>query len=367
MSASEPSTANDQGVAAFPFLATMLGRSWRVIRYATYTALFVAAGVITLEGIHLHELLSSIHPYLAWAVSAFLAAMAITVIGWATWRWIKLPRVVLPPDLPPAIDGWSRSQRRAYLAFCRRYLARQESNPELPEEARDRLPTLRGAIDDAEQCADPTELVRMVEAAIDEALEPLDRRARNLVWRAATEVAVLTAMTPSALFDVLITLLRNIELMVRIAQLYYSRPGALGTLRIVRDVLAVAAAAGVIERVADGATDMAADLMGNWTAKLAGPIGQGIANGLITVRLGDAAVHRCRALRTRRVGIKPWSAATWREMSRRLAGMVSKKVAPDLARRFGAAVDAAGGGAVRRGAGLLRRLFGTGEGSQTPS
>ena len=74
------------------------------------------------------------------------------------------------------------------------------------------------------------------------------------------------------------------------------------------------------------------------------------------LRLGDAAVLRCRALRTRRVGIKPWSAATWREMTRRLAGMVSKKVAPDLARRFGEVVDAAGGSSVKRGVDWLRRL-----------
>ncbi len=357
----DPEIEQGEGSSSFPHLSATLGRAWTLLRRVFIAGLLVAGGVILLEAIHLHSLLAGIHPILAWTVSGLLLMTVAGFLSWAAWRWAKIPRVILPPDLPTDLEEWNQRQLNSYLAFCRRYVARQERNPSLPEEARERLPALLAAIDDATRLKNPVEVVAQTKKAIDEALEPLDRLARNVVWRAATEVAVLTAMTPSALFDVLITLLRNIELMVRIATLYYSRPGLLGTTRIVRDVMAVAAAAGVIERVTDSASEMAADVMGNWTSKLAGPVGQGVANGLITVRLGDAAVHRCRALRTRRVGIKPWDAATWREASRRLARMVSKKVAPDIARRFGAIVEATGGDAVRSSARFLKRLFGVSE------
>ncbi len=307
-----------------PFLSTLLRRGWTWARRVAIAAVLLGGALILLEAIHLHELLSKIHPGLAWTVSGMLATGLAAFLGWAGLRWVRIPRVVSPPDLPPPEAGWTPRQRRAYLRFAERYLARQEGNDALPEQVRQEIPgALERLLALGDEAEDDVALVDEIEAEIDRLLEPLDRRARREIWQSATQIAVLTAVNPSALLDVLITLLRNIELMARLAKLYYGRPGVAGTLGIVRDVLAVAATAGIVEKIADGLTDALAEVAGSWTTRLAGPVGQGLTNGILTIRLGEAAQVRCRSLRSRRVGIKPWSRAMWREAARRLAAAVA--------------------------------------------
>ena len=309
---------------SLPFLSALLRRGWVWTRRIALAAVLAGGALILLEVVHLHELLSRIHPWLAWSVTGALLALIAIFLGWTALRWARVPRVIRPPDLPAPETGWSPRQRRAYLRFAERYLARQEANEALPPEARRRIPgALERLLELGRTAEDDAALVAEVEAEIDRLLEPLDRRARREIWQSATQIAVLTAVNPSALLDVLITLLRNVELMARLARLYYGRPGVYGTLGIVRDVLAVAATAGIVEKVADGLTDALAEVAGSWTTRLAGPVGQGLTNGILTIRLGEAAQIRCRSLRSRRVGIRPWSRAMWREAARRLAAAVA--------------------------------------------
>ncbi len=339
-----------------PFLARLLAGTVRWARRLFWTVLVVGTAVLVLEAIHLHQLLAGLHPWLAWAVTGMLLALVAGFIGWIAWRWWKLPRVIEPPELPPPAD-WAPRHRRRYLGFVRRWLARQEANPALEETARGKVPAVLERIEAiAAGEHDDEALVRVVEAEIDRLLEPLDRKARAEVWQAASQVALLTAVNPSALVDALVTLVRNLELMARVATLYYGRPGPLGTFRVVRDVLASAVTAGLVDRIADSAGSALAEVAGNWTARLAGPVGQGLVNGLLTVRLGDVAVLRCRSLRSRRVGIRPWTPTMWREAARRLAGLVGEELAPGTARAFRRAsgVLGAGGRGMLRG---LARLF----------
>ncbi len=339
-----------------PFLARLLAGTVRWTRRISWTVLIVGTAILVLEGIHLHQLLAGIHPWLAWAVTGALLALVTGFVGWIAWRWWNLPRVVDPPELPPPAE-WSPRHRRRYLGFVRRWLARQEANPALDETTRGKVPAVLERVEAiAAGEHDDEALVRAVEAEIDRLLERLDRKARAEVWQAASQVALLTAVNPSALVDALVTLVRNLELMARVATLYYGRPGPLGTFRVVRDVLASAVTAGLVDRIADSAGSALAEVAGNWTARLAGPVGQGLVNGLLTVRLGDVAVLRCRSLRSRRVGIRPWTPTMWREAARRLAGLVGEELAPGTARAFRRASGAlgAGGRGVLRG---LARLF----------
>ena len=335
-----------------PFLARLLAGMVRWARRILWIVALVGGAILILEGIHLHQLLAGIHPWLARGVTGALLALLVAFVTWIGIRWWRLPRVVEPPELPPPAE-WSPRHRRRYLGFVRRWLARQEGNPALEEDARARVPA---TLDRIEAIAggehDDEALVAAVEAEIDRLLEPLDRRARAEVWQAASQVALLTAVNPSALVDALITLVRNLELVARVATLYYGRPGPLGTFRVVRDVLASAVTAGLVDRLADSAGSALAEVAGNWTARLAGPVGQGLVNGLLTVRLGDVAVLRCRSLRSRRVGIKPWTPTMWREAARRLAGLVGEELAPGTAAAFRRASGALGSG----GRGVLRGL-----------
>lgn len=329
-----------------------IGWVWAVRLF--WIGLIASGAIFVLEAIHLFQLLAGIHPLLAWIVTGLLVSLVVGGVAWFSWRWWSVPRALSPPDLPPPESGWSRSQLKAYMRFARRYLARQAVNPAVDEESSAKVPRALAKLEALDLDLPAAELVRTVEDEVDRILEPLDRKTRQEVWQAASQVAALTAVNPSALLDVLITLLMNLDLMARLAALYGGRPGLLPSLRITRDVLATAVTAGLLDRIAEGASSVAAEMVGSWTTRLAGPVGQGIVNGLVTVRLGDAAVARCRSLRSRRVGIKPWSASTWREMARRLSGMVSRKLAPEVA----AAFRKAGRKATEHGTGIFRRAWG---------
>lgn len=319
---------------SLPRLGGLLRGVWLWTRRIVLAVLVVTFFVLVLEAIHLHQLLASIHPALAWSVSGALLLGVLGLLSWIAWRWTRVPRAITPPDLPEPEKGWSAAERQAYLRFCARYLARQENNEHLAEESRARIPDLVERLESPDLPTDPAALTKLIEDEIDAILEPLDVQGRNEVWQCATQVAVLTAVNPSSLLDVLITFLRNLELMARLAELYYGRPGVLGTLRVARDVLAVAATAGLIERVTDSAAEVIAEVSGTWVGRFAGPLGQGVTNGVLTLRLGEAATHRCRSLRGRRVGITPWDRRVWRRNVVELSRHVSR-AAPSLGRAFG--------------------------------
>ena len=319
---------------ALPRLGGLLRNAWTWTRRVVLTLLVLAFFVLLLEAIHLHELLARIHPALAWTVSGVLLAGVLGLAGWMAWRWTRVPRAISPPELPEPAKGWTAAEKQSYRRFCARYLARQENNEHLAEEARAKIPALVERLESPELPDDPAALTKLIENEIDGILEPLDVQARNEIWQCATQVAVLTAVNPSSLLDVLITFLRNLELMARLAELYYGRPGALGTLRVARDVLAVAATAGLIERVTDSAAEVIAEVSGTWVGRFAGPLGQGVTNGVLTLRLGDAATQRCRSLRGRRVGITPWDRRVWRRNVVELSRHVSR-AAPSLGKAFG--------------------------------
>jgi putative membrane protein len=111
-------------------------------------------------------------------------------------------------------------------------------------------------------------------------LEPLDARAVAEVQAAARQVAVVTAVVPLALADVFTALTSNLRMIRRIAEIYGGRSGTLGSLRLVRTVLA--------HLVATGAVAVGDDLIHSVA-------GGGLLSKL-TARVGIAAIEVCRPL-----------------------------------------------------------------------
>jgi putative membrane protein len=113
------------------------------------------------------------------------------------------------------------------------------------------------------------------------------------VSSAAQRVSIVTAVSPRALIDVLFVLAASLRLIRRLARLYGGRPGALGMIRLMRQVFAhvaitggMAASDGLIQQV----------LGHGLAAKLSQRLGEGILNGLLTARLGLAAIDVTRPL-----------------------------------------------------------------------
>ncbi|HZH27760.1 MAG TPA: TIGR01620 family protein [Azospirillaceae bacterium] len=155
-------------------------------------------------------------------------------------------------------------------------------------------PDMAGPLDRLDRhLSDALDDVEAMRLAEDSLLRPLDRRAYALVLKAARDTAMGTAVSPSALLDTLIVLWRNLALVREVAALYGARPGYLGSLRLLRRMLANLAVAGA----AEAGQGLAVEAVGGGlAAALSSRIGQGLLNGLLTARVGLAAMHLCRPL-----------------------------------------------------------------------
>lgn len=137
---------------------------------------------------------------------------------------------------------------------------------------------------------DGADMIRLAER---ELMTPLDQEARRIVSSAAQRVSVVTAVSPRALFDVLFVFVAALRMIRQLARLYGGRPGALGMLSLLRHVIAHLAITG---GMAAGDTLLQQMLGHGIAAKLSQRLGEGVLNGLLTARLGLAAIDVTRPL-----------------------------------------------------------------------
>jgi len=155
-----------------------------------------------------------------------------------------------------------------------------------PETAAGRraLKELRGEV------IDGADLVRLAEL---ELLAPLDEKARKLTLDAAKRVSLVTAVSPRALVDLAYVAFESARLIRRIAELYGARPGTLGFLRLARNVIAHLAITGALA----ASDEFVHQIVGQGlAARLSAKLGEGIVNGMMTARIGIAAMETARPL-----------------------------------------------------------------------
>lgn len=137
---------------------------------------------------------------------------------------------------------------------------------------------------------DAKELLTLTER---ELVAPLDREAKGIVAQSAKRVSAVTAISPAALIDVLFVAFEALRMIRRIAETYGGRPGFIGLMGLVRRVFTHIVVTGGVGM----AHNLLPDAIGKGIAsRLAGRLGEGMINGVLTSRLGIAAIELCRPL-----------------------------------------------------------------------
>lgn len=124
-------------------------------------------------------------------------------------------------------------------------------------------------------------------------LQEQDIAAQKLIIKSASESAVLVALSPLAIVDVLLVAWRNLRLLDQIAALYGVELSYWSRMRLMRLVLMNLAFAGAAEALSDvGADLLSVDMLGRVSMSVA----QGLGVGLLTARIGIKAMEMMRPL-----------------------------------------------------------------------
>ena len=98
---------------------------------------------------------------------------------------------------------------------------------------------------------------------------------------------------PNPILDAVIVLWLNVAVIRRVAAIQGLRPRLLASGALLRRTAAAIVAAGAIEGLHDLTSDAMADGL---LQRVAGRVGEGTVNGLLTVRVGLAALDACRPI-----------------------------------------------------------------------
>ena len=210
------------------------------------------------------------------AVVAFVVAAMREIAALLRLRTIEVLRL----RASAAIVADDRSAARAVV---RELNAVVSGAPRLARSRRELETHLTEIIDGAD-------LIRLAERKL---MAPLDAEACRVVARTATRVSVVTAVSPRAAIDMAFVLFAALGMIRRLAALYGGRPGLLGLIRLVRHIIAHLAFTGGIA----AGDSLIQQMLGHGVAaKLSARLGEGVLNGLLTARLGLAAIEVARPL-----------------------------------------------------------------------
>ncbi len=224
------------------------------------------------------------NPVLGWIAAGLAGLFCLALLLVAGREWLALVRLKRIDGVRAEADAALASgDLKAARATRDRVVGLYKARPELAV-GRDAVARREGDSFDAEA------VLGVVEQNL---LAPLDDAAQREVEAAARQVALVTAIVPLALADLIAALTANLRMIRRIAELYGGRSGTLGNWRLTRAVMT--------HLVATGAVAVGDDLIGSIAGggvlgRVSRRFGEGVINGALTARVGVAAIEVCRPL-----------------------------------------------------------------------
>ena len=274
----EPKVELAAEVAAPPKLIGWLGR---IVWIAGGLLVSLALGLATER---LVSELFATQPWLGWVAVAIVVVLAVALVAIIFREVASLMRLrTLDRVRAEALRVIETDDARKGRAIATELLGIYGRRPDLAR-AREELEA------NGKHVFDGAEHVRLSERLL---MAQLDARARALTAASARRVALVTTVSPRALVDIAFVIFESVRLGGDIARLYGARPGVIGTWRLMGAILAHLAVTGGLV-LTDGVVEQ---LLGQGlAAKLSARLGEGVVNGLMTVRVGIAAMRVVRPL-----------------------------------------------------------------------
>jgi len=258
------------------------GRVWLGVFFAAVALLILFAIGVGID--NLIRALFDRSDILGW-VTAVIAAVAtlalIVIIAREVVGLMRLRRIHVIHAR--AVEAATADDRDRALVVVREIDALYRRRPETAR-GRSYLASHRNEI------IDGRDLIGLAETNL---LLPFDESARRMVLGSAKRVALVTAISPRALVDLLFVGAEILRLIRRLAMLYGGRPGAVGFFRLTRETISHLALTGGIA----AGDSLIQQIIGHGVAaRLSARLGEGVINGLLTARVGIAAIEVCRPL-----------------------------------------------------------------------
>jgi putative membrane protein len=262
----------------------------RESRFSVWTKLFWSAlgGLLTMAvGLWFWRLIDDLartNVYVGWAGMALLGLAVLALLALIIREANGLRGLAAAAEMREAAGkAAADDDGDAARAIVRRLIAHQAKDAGTAK-ARQAMEAHLGEIIDGKG------LLTLADRTL---LTPRDELAKQAIASAAKRVSVVTAISPRALVDILFVTAQSVMLTRRIAELYGARPGALGFLRLGRRILGHLAITGGVA-ITDS---VLSQLVGHGlAARLSAKLGEGVLNGLLTARVGLAAIAACRPL-----------------------------------------------------------------------
>jgi putative membrane protein len=124
-------------------------------------------------------------------------------------------------------------------------------------------------------------------------LSVMDEKAKNIITKYANQTAISTAISPVAMIDAILILSRSHVMIKEIAKVYNLRPNLLGEMALIKKVFVNLAFAGVTDIMLHHSHDI---LGASVLSKVSAHGAQGVANGILTARVGLSTLRACRPI-----------------------------------------------------------------------
>ena len=221
---------------------------------------------------------------LGWVGIALVAVAVLALFAFVTREFLALRRLSHLDHLrDKVVELYKESDRKEAMSVATELLSLYETQPSLFRARQ----TLKA---DLPHLFDPDDILAQTEQTL---MPAIDRMANHRVHQAARRVAVVTALSPRALFDLVVVLVETVRMIRAIAEAYGNRPGFVAMLRLTGHIAGHLAVTG---GMAAGETLFQQIIGHGLAARLSAKLGEGVLNGILTARIGLATIALCRPM-----------------------------------------------------------------------